>query len=70
MTMSDYSTFLFTMPSALQGAGSILDLAGHLGAYNVSTDESAADLRALRADHCAVMADARTALREFSTTDA
>jgi hypothetical protein len=66
MTMSDYSTFLFTTPSAIQGAGSVLDLAGQLAAYNESINEAAADLRALRADHAAVIADARAALREFA----
>lgn len=68
--MSDFSTFLFTTPSALQGAGSILDLAGQLAAYNISSSEMAADLRALRADHCAVIADATAALRELTSNDA
>lgn len=66
--MSDYSTFLFTTPSAFQGAASLVDLAGQLGVFNQSTSEQAADLRALRADHMAVIADASAALAEFSAS--
>lgn len=66
--MSDYSTFLFNSPSALIGAGSVVDLAGQLPAYNMSRDIAAADLRALRADHSAVVEDALAALDEFATS--
>lgn len=62
--MSDYSTFLFTTPSALHGAASVLDLGGQLTTYNRSRTEDAADLRALRADTSAVMMDALAALRQ------
>jgi hypothetical protein len=64
--MSNFSTFLFTMPSAVQGAASVVDLAGQLPVYNRSKTEEAADLRALRADSSAVMADALSALRLFA----
>ena len=63
--MSDYSTFLFTTPSAIQGAASVVDLAGQLPSYNSSRNEEAADLRALRADSNAVLADAKSAIRRL-----
>lgn len=67
--MSDYSTFLFTMPSGVVGAGSVVDLGGQLNHYNRSTDGAAADLRALIADSCAVVADLKSALPELITSD-
>lgn len=68
--MSDYSTFLFTSPSGLGGAASVVDLAGQLTTFNRSVDGVAADLRALRADHGAVVSDALAALDEFAAVDA
>lgn len=65
--MSDYTTFLFTTPSAVQGAASVVDLAGQLPVYNTSRSEDAADLRALRADTAAVLNDARSVLRRLAT---
>lgn len=63
--MSDFTTFLFSTPSFLTGAASVIDLGGTLVTYNQSRDSDAADLRALRADNEAVAVDAGAALQEL-----
>jgi hypothetical protein len=63
--VSEYSAFLFAAPSFARGAASVVDLGATLGRYNRSTDEDAADLRALWADAQAVMVDLNDAAEEL-----
>ena len=58
------SNVLFVMPSFLQGAGSVLDVAGvgETTNYVRSTTPIEADIRAMEADRRAVGSDLRAAL--------
>jgi hypothetical protein len=53
-----------TEQSFLSGVASVIDLGGGLTRYDVNSDVDAADLRALRADSMAVLADAEHAIRK------
>lgn len=50
----DHSTFLFPTPSAVRGAGRLLDLGGTLTGYQASPNGAIADSRALWHDWAAV----------------
>lgn len=58
------SDFLFSVPSAVDGIASVIDLFGIYPEYNDSRDSKAADTRAFRADIMALQTDADIA---FST---
>lgn len=60
------SDFLFVTPSALIGAGSILNIAGNYFSFNSSSSEREADMRALLADWGVVGNDISEAMEEVS----
>lgn len=54
---------LFSLPSTLEGFGSVINLAGVSRRYRVNATPAEADLASLRADWRAVAADLRAGLR-------
>ena len=63
--MSEQFGLLYALPSALQGAASVLDLGGTLEEYNTSESPEEADFYALRSDWRSVGDDIRLAAKEF-----
>ena len=63
--MSEQFGLLYALPSALQGAASVLDIGGTLGEYNASETDEMADFHALRSDWRAVGDDIRAAARQY-----
>jgi len=59
-TTPSYSTFLFSEPSGLTGAGSILSIGGNYYDFNYSESEEEADFRAFEKDWEAVYDDMRS----------
>jgi hypothetical protein len=60
------SDFLFAMPRALFGIGSIANLAGRFAEYNRSASAEEADARAMRADWDTVGHDLRAAISRYA----
>lgn len=54
---------LFSMPSAYEGIGSVIDLLGVPPIYNSSATPQEADARAIRSDWLAVSDDFRKTMR-------
>jgi len=63
--VSEQFGLLYALPSALQGAASVLDIGGTLGEYNASETDEMADFHALRSDWRAVGDDIRAAARQY-----
>ena len=57
------SDFLFSMPSALDGVASVIDLFGAYPEYNESSTPSGADFRAYLADITALKQNAQDAFQ-------
>lgn len=56
------SGFLFSTPSFLIGAGSVLNLAGNYYRYNLSESDYAADCRAIKNDFAMIGQDINDAM--------
>lgn len=65
---SDYTTWLFPTPTALRGAGQVIDLWPRHQHYNISPTPEDADLAALARDWAAVGEDLHQAIRRFEVT--
>ena len=63
--MSEQFGLLYALPSALQGAASVLDIGGTLEEYNPSENEEQADFHAIRSDWRAVGDDIRAAAKQY-----
>jgi hypothetical protein len=59
--MGDFSTFLFSRSTFLEGVGRVLDLGNTMTVYNTSSSAEAADARALLADRLALAMDSMAA---------
>lgn len=60
--MSDYTSFLVSIPSFVEGMARVLDIGGTLDAYNESETPEEADLRALKNDFLAIGEDFNIAI--------
>ena len=60
------SGFLFSTPSFLTGAGTVINLAGNYYKYNTSPSTLEADLRAIRNDFWVIGDDIRAAIEDIS----
>ncbi|HEV2754328.1 MAG TPA: hypothetical protein VG318_00950 [Actinomycetota bacterium] len=63
--MSDYSTYLFAVPSFAEGAGRLFDLGDTLTQYNQAPDAQMADAWAFWFDFAAVGEDLRGAFFQY-----
>ncbi len=61
-----YSTFLFSDPSGLTGAGSIVSIGGNYYDFNYSDSEQEADHRAFEKDWEAVYDDQNTSFERMT----
>lgn len=63
--MSEQFGLLYAVPSALEGAASVLDIGNTLTDYNTSTTPDQADFHAIRSDWRAIGDDLRAAAARF-----
>lgn len=63
--MGTHSTFLFVTPSFAEGVGRIVDFGNTLHSYNISSNPTEADTRAMTADWEAVGIDLCEAVHRF-----
>jgi hypothetical protein len=59
------TSFLFTTPSFLSGAGTVINLAGNYYKYNTSDSGLEADFNAIRCDFGIIEQDLEAALEEL-----
>ncbi len=64
--MSRFTSFLFAMPTALDGVGSVLDMSGELPEFNSSDSPEEADNSAIMLDWMAIAEDIRFAASTVS----
>lgn len=62
-----HSTFLFSEPSGLTGAGSIISIGGNYYDFNYSESEQEADRRAFKKDWEAVYEDLHSSFDRLTT---
>lgn len=60
--MSEYTTFLFARPTAIEGVARVVDIGGFLTEFNESRNDDQADSIAIRMDWKAVGAYLRHAM--------
>ncbi len=66
MNKPNYSNFLFTDPSFIEGIARLLDFGGTLSQVNYSPTPEQADALAIKADWLAVGADLRATMEKFA----
>jgi hypothetical protein len=60
--MSEFTTYLFAVPSSLSGWARTLDIAGQFDWYNYSRTPQAADANAIASDWLAIGSDLKEAV--------